>query len=450
MPGFEEARAFPARRRPAPRAVRRLGRARVRVARAGGAVRGLLRRCPAPAGVAAVRRASPRPGARPRLRGRRALGAVRRELPRGLPHPVPPPGPERGARHGELQLRAHLGRFSSLQLALARDGDAAFELPPGSPDHGERVAAYYWWVFPNLMLNFYPWGLSLNLVQPLAPDRTRVRFRGYVRDAGPPRRRRRRRARPGRDGGRGGRRGGAARRALAPLRPRPVFAVARARRAPLPSAAVRVPSQSPRRPPRTARMLDVLVIGGGNAALCAALMAREAGASVLLLEAAPREWRGGNSPHTRNLRCMHDAPQDVLVDAYPEEEYWQDLLQGHRRRDRRDAGAHRDSRIGRPAATGCGATACTSSRRCPARCTSRAPTRSSWAAARRSSTRTTEAPRGSASRSATTRRSTRLELRRRPLRRGRRRRASASRRAPACWRPAASSRTASGCARRGA
>ncbi|HEY6510341.1 MAG TPA: FAD-dependent tricarballylate dehydrogenase TcuA [Burkholderiaceae bacterium] len=73
-------------------------------------------------------------------------------------------------------------------------------------------------------------------------------------------------------------------------------------------------------------MIDVLVIGGGNAALCAALMAREAGASVLLLEASPRDWRGGNSPHTRNLRCMHDAPQDVLVEVYPEEEYWQDLL----------------------------------------------------------------------------------------------------------------------------
>jgi tricarballylate dehydrogenase len=72
--------------------------------------------------------------------------------------------------------------------------------------------------------------------------------------------------------------------------------------------------------------VDVLVIGGGNAALCAALMAREAGASVMLLEAAPPEWRGGNSMHTRNLRCMHDAPQDVLIEAYPEEEYWQDLL----------------------------------------------------------------------------------------------------------------------------
>ena len=46
--------------------------------------------------------------------------------------------------------------------------------------------------------------------------------------------------------------------------------------------------------------LDVLVIGGGNAALCAALMAREAGASVRVLESAPKAWRGGNSSHTRN------------------------------------------------------------------------------------------------------------------------------------------------------
>ena len=73
-------------------------------------------------------------------------------------------------------------------------------------------------------------------------------------------------------------------------------------------------------------MLDLLVIGGGNAALCAALTAREAGASVLLLESAPFEWRGGNSIHTRNIRCMHDAPQDVLTDLYSEEEFWQDLL----------------------------------------------------------------------------------------------------------------------------
>src|SRR4029453_8062631 len=71
---------------------------------------------------------------------------------------------------------------------------------------------------------------------------------------------------------------------------------------------------------------DVLVLGGGNAALCAAITAREAGRSVLVLECAPRDFRGGNRRHTRNLRCMHDAPAGVLTDAYPEEEYWQDLL----------------------------------------------------------------------------------------------------------------------------
>jgi choline monooxygenase len=80
--------------------------------------------------------------------------------------------------------RYELGRYGTLQLARAREGEAAFAPPPGSRDHGERIAAYYGWVFPNLMLNFYPWGLSLNLVQPLAPDRTRVSFRAYVLDAG--------------------------------------------------------------------------------------------------------------------------------------------------------------------------------------------------------------------------------------------------------------------------
>ena len=88
-----------------------------------------------------------------------------------------------------------------------------------------------------------------------------------------------------------------------------------------------------------AGVIDVLVIGGGNAALCAALTAREAGASVLLLEAAPREWRGGNSMHTRNLRCMHDAPQDVLTEAYPEEDFWQDL--------RKVTGGRTDERLAR-------------------------------------------------------------------------------------------------------
>jgi tricarballylate dehydrogenase len=75
------------------------------------------------------------------------------------------------------------------------------------------------------------------------------------------------------------------------------------------------------------RNYDVLVIGGGNAALCAALTAREAGASVLIVESAPRAFRGGNSRHTRNMRTMHAQPQSVLTESYSEEEYWQDLLE---------------------------------------------------------------------------------------------------------------------------
>ncbi|MFC1886567.1 FAD-dependent tricarballylate dehydrogenase TcuA [Thermodesulfobacteriota bacterium] len=71
---------------------------------------------------------------------------------------------------------------------------------------------------------------------------------------------------------------------------------------------------------------DVLIVGGGNAALCAAMIAREAGATVLLLEGAPREFRGGNSRHTRNLRYMHESKNDFLTGPYDENEFWDDLL----------------------------------------------------------------------------------------------------------------------------
>ncbi|MBV8244732.1 MAG: FAD-dependent tricarballylate dehydrogenase TcuA, partial [Candidatus Eremiobacteraeota bacterium] len=75
-----------------------------------------------------------------------------------------------------------------------------------------------------------------------------------------------------------------------------------------------------------AQPCDVLVAGGGNAALCAAIAAARAGARVLMLECAPKEFRGGNSRHTRNLRCMHDAPTDILTESYPENEYFDDLM----------------------------------------------------------------------------------------------------------------------------
>jgi len=71
---------------------------------------------------------------------------------------------------------------------------------------------------------------------------------------------------------------------------------------------------------------DVLVIGGGNAALCAAITAAEAGAHVQILEAAPKPYRGGNSRHTRNFRCMHQGPLGPLIESYSEEEYFSDLM----------------------------------------------------------------------------------------------------------------------------
>jgi len=71
---------------------------------------------------------------------------------------------------------------------------------------------------------------------------------------------------------------------------------------------------------------DIVVIGGGNAALCSAITAAEAGARVLILETAPKPYRGGNSRHTRNFRCMHSGPLGPLIEEYSEAEYFADLM----------------------------------------------------------------------------------------------------------------------------
>ena len=92
--------------------------------------------------------------------------------------------------HPDLNEAVDYGQYTTvlfdhcnLQIAHARGEGDVFSLPEGHPDHGQNIAAYYFWVFPNMMFNFYPWGLSVNLVEPLAKDRCRVHFRSYVHDS---------------------------------------------------------------------------------------------------------------------------------------------------------------------------------------------------------------------------------------------------------------------------
>jgi tricarballylate dehydrogenase len=81
---------------------------------------------------------------------------------------------------------------------------------------------------------------------------------------------------------------------------------------------------------------DVVVVGGGNAGLVAAMSARHVSDSVLLVERAPTWLRGGNSRHTRDIRYAHAAGEAYTTgEAYPVEELMDDLLRvggGHNER----------------------------------------------------------------------------------------------------------------------
>lgn len=73
-------------------------------------------------------------------------------------------------------------KYSNLQIGYSKGGEEILDIPEGYTDHGSDVAAYYYWLFPNTMLNFYPWGLSINVVKPIKKDLTKVSFLTYVSD----------------------------------------------------------------------------------------------------------------------------------------------------------------------------------------------------------------------------------------------------------------------------
>ena len=72
--------------------------------------------------------------------------------------------------------------YCNLQIGYAKNDVEVFDLPKGHIDFGKKVAAYFYWIFPNMMFNFYPWGLSINIVKPLYINKTKVSFLTYVWD----------------------------------------------------------------------------------------------------------------------------------------------------------------------------------------------------------------------------------------------------------------------------
>ncbi|MCB9307560.1 MAG: aromatic ring-hydroxylating dioxygenase subunit alpha [Lewinellaceae bacterium] len=76
--------------------------------------------------------------------------------------------------------RTEVFEWSNVQVGISKGGEEVFDLPEGHEDFGQAIAGYYFWLFPNIMFNFYPWGLSLNIVRPLRVDLTKVSFRAYV------------------------------------------------------------------------------------------------------------------------------------------------------------------------------------------------------------------------------------------------------------------------------
>ena len=70
----------------------------------------------------------------------------------------------------------------NLQIGYSKGDTPYFDLPPEHVDYGKKVTAYYYWIFPNLMFNFYPWGLQVNIVEPIGQSFSKVHFKHYICD----------------------------------------------------------------------------------------------------------------------------------------------------------------------------------------------------------------------------------------------------------------------------
>ncbi|NUP06073.1 MAG: Rieske 2Fe-2S domain-containing protein [Polyangiaceae bacterium] len=86
-----------------------------------------------------------------------------------------------GLDYGEYSTETF--EWGSLQVGIGKEGEDLLDLPASHPDHGRNVAALYAFLFPSTMINVYGWGVSINAVQPLGPNRTRIVFLSLVSDA---------------------------------------------------------------------------------------------------------------------------------------------------------------------------------------------------------------------------------------------------------------------------
>ena len=80
------------------------------------------------------------------------------------------------------KYRNELYKYSNVQIGVAAEGEEVFDFPESAPDFGERINAFYYFLFPNMTFNFYPWGLSVNVIEPRSMGETKVRFLTYIWD----------------------------------------------------------------------------------------------------------------------------------------------------------------------------------------------------------------------------------------------------------------------------